>query len=212
MFYRWQKKLKKILDKDPHYMTVLTRDGDYLPVPRNMEGNRLKDFQQASLLHRVELAKEFQGDIYISFHLNAPASSKYHRSVRGFEIFYFDENSAADLMEDWRDNDEFETMGINKGDWDSFILTAIKKDNYPQKSKLLAGAITQEIGSIPEIQLREPTIKSKRLRVLKQLNMPSILVEFLFITHPIEHEFIRQEKNQDRVADALYKGICQYFF
>ena len=206
------KKLKKVLDKDPHFMTVLTRDGDYLPAPCDVEGTKQNDYRKASLLHRVELAKEFQGDIYLSFHLNAPVSSKYHRSVRGFEVFYFDENSAADLMEDWRDNDEFDTMGVNKGDWDSFILTAIKKDNYPQKSKLLAGAITQEMGTIPEVSLRDPAIKSKRLRVLKQLNMPSILIEFLFLTHPIEHEFIRQEKNQDRVVNAVYKGVCQYFF
>jgi N-acetylmuramoyl-L-alanine amidase len=47
--------------------------------------------------------------------------------------------------------------------------------------------------------------------VLKAPDIPSVLVETAFISNPDEERRLRDEAYQDRLADALMRGIVQYF-
>lgn len=51
-----------------------------------------------------------------------------------------------------------------------------------------------------------------RFRVLLQLNLPNVLVEYLFISNPDDHRFIANAQNRDRLVEATYRGIRNYFY
>jgi N-acetylmuramoyl-L-alanine amidase/LysM repeat protein len=205
------RRLKQLIDANPNLMGILTRNGDYLPVPFGVKGYTAKNYVDASLEYRVELAKRFQGDIFVSLHCNSAASSK----ARGFEIFYFGEDHAARFLEDTNlDLEALASLDGNKTGGSSSMASVLKQlniDHVPQHSRSLANLITNEMSKIRGISLRDPAVKSFRFKVIKQLNMPSVLTEFLFLSNPEEQEFMRQSTNRDRMSQALYNAICSYF-
>lgn len=210
------KRLEALFKQDPDFLPLLTRSGDYLPAPFEFSrsDNTRREFISSSLLHRVKLAKEFQGDLYVSLHLNAPARVSQQRTIRGYEIYYFGENHARSLYDNPnRDIEELETLGIihdANDDSLSDLINTIKKDSIIPRSKELAAAISEEMrGMVP---FRSPYIKSNRFKVISQLNMPSVLIEYLFITHPDEHEWVRSSANRNRLAEATYRGIRNFFY
>ncbi|MEW6235096.1 MAG: LysM peptidoglycan-binding domain-containing protein [Candidatus Omnitrophota bacterium] len=206
------KRLKKLFDNDPNVNAYLTRNGDYLPIPFGAQGNTRKDLIRESLRYRVELAKEFRGDAYISLHLNAPPPRTSHRSVRGFEIYYLGDDYVDNVHN--RDLEDLKTLE-NDRQWDDnlpAIISSLKRDNVSYNSKVLAIDITEEMKKISGVVLREPSIKPNRYIVLQQPNMPSVLVEMGFITHPVDHEFFAKEMNRDLVVMAIFESIAKKFF
>ncbi len=61
-------------------------------------------------------------------------------------------------------------------------------------------------------ELRDRGVKENHnLYILNATNMPAILVECGFMTNPKEAELLRSEKYRKQVAEAICKGVCQYF-
>jgi len=210
------RRIKEIVEKDPQMMVLMTRRGDYLPQPFGVEGSSRRQCIRESLNYRKQLAKEYMGDIYVSLHLNSIVASK-QRSTRGFMIFYLGDESANKLFEDSISDTalaEEEMAMINmKPDKDlSVILNGLKRDYVPQYSKELAGFIADEMKQVPGMVMHSKYMRITPFAVLRQLNMPSVLVEFCYLTHPVEHEFVRLAKNRQAMALALYDGLRQYFF
>ncbi len=206
------KRLKAYFDTQPDkYMAILTRYGDYLPAPFGAKGSTRDSFYSfVSLPHRIQMAKDFYGSVFISIHLNGLSSNK----ARGFEILYFSDVDADKLYNNSQNMDleELSLLGVDKSDKDNFIISAIKRDKIPQENKLLAGAIVQEIKNVPGVVLRPKTFVPRRIRVLKQINMPSVLVELAFLTNPTDHELARQTTTRDKMAKSIFTAVEKYFF
>ncbi len=207
-------RIKKLMDEDPKLLALMTRYGDYLPVPFGLKGRTREEYKTASLRYRVQLAKEYLGDAYLSLHLNA-ISGPRQKTAKGFEVYFLGEDHANDLVNN-HDLEELSLLGIEdeaKKDSElSNVLLLMNKDYVQQQSVNLAATITQEVAGLPWITLRERPMKSQRFVVLRQLVMPSVLVEFLFRTHPEEHEYIRSTRNRNQLSEAVYKAVKAFFF
>ncbi len=206
-------RLKALFDKDPQFIAILTRYGDYLPAPFEF-GKDLSTrdhLRRESLLHRVKLAKQYHGDIYLSLHLNAPPRISQQKRSHGFEIYYFGEQHAESLYNNVnKDIEELETLGIDRSNEDNAFLSTVMKDWIPQRSKELAASIALQMKGL--VALRDPYLKANRFKVISQLNMPSALIEYMFITNPKEHEWVKSSSNRSKLAHATYQGVRNYFF
>jgi N-acetylmuramoyl-L-alanine amidase len=60
-------------------------------------------------------------------------------------------------------------------------------------------------------RLHKRQVEQAGFAVLKAPDIPSVLVETAFISNPDEERRLRDEAYQDRLADALMRGIVQYF-
>jgi len=206
------KRLKKQFDNDPNVNAYLTRNADYLPIPFGAQGKTRKDFIRESLRYRVELAKEYRGDVYISVHFNAPPPRTSHRTVRGYEIYYLGDDYVDNVHN--RDLEDLKTLETDR-QWDGnlpAIISSLKRDNVSYNSKVLAIDITEELKKISGVVLREPAIKPNRYIVLQQPNMPSVLLELGYITHPVDHAFFAKESNRDSIVEAVYESVAKKFF
>jgi N-acetylmuramoyl-L-alanine amidase len=47
--------------------------------------------------------------------------------------------------------------------------------------------------------------------VLKTPAIPSVLVETAFISNPQEEKRLNNTKEQDKIANAIYQGILNYY-
>ena len=66
-----------------------------------------------------------------------------------------------------------------------------------------------ELGGIN--RLHKGSVEQAGFAVLKAPDIPSVLVETAFISNPDEEARLRSDDYQEKLADALLKGIVKYF-
>lgn len=74
--------------------------------------------------------------------------------------------------------------------------------------KALASFVQKNV--INELGLRDRGVKSARYAVLRNTNMPSILLETAFIDTAADAAVLSDSGSQQGYADAIAKGICEY--
>ncbi len=203
------RRLANYLNKDSKYLAFLTRYDDYLPAPFGAKGANRSEYIKESLYYRVQLAKEYCGDILVSIHLN----SWWNQSVRGFEIIYFGDQYADAYAADEENPDIKALRAIADIDQkDSFIISSIIKDRILSDSKQLATSIVEEIKNVPGVQLRPRPIYPNRLIVTKQFLMPSVLVELGYLSNKYDHANVKKPETRQKMAASIYKAVDKFFF
>jgi N-acetylmuramoyl-L-alanine amidase len=189
------KKLKALIDDEANMRGVLIRDGDYY----------------IALANRVVKARKVQADLFVSIH--ADAYIKPH--ARGSSVFALSERGATSAAAGWlaKKENEADLIGGVNIDVDDPTLKQVLLDlsqtatiNYSLK---LARAVLGEIGGINN--LHRAHVEQAGFAVLKAPDIPSILVETAFLTNPDEESKLKDEKYQDRMAQAILVGIRKYF-
>lgn len=183
---------KEILQK-MGYKVVLTRVTDDL-VP---------------LQRRTDIANEQQADIFVSIHCNASEKG----NVSGFEIYTLDtsnDKSAKTLAdrENQTKNDDEDSQDL------SFMLSDLIQTTKSPDSIKLADSIQEEVkNKIPTYYPAIKVLKSKKapFYVLVGAHMPSVLVELLFINHPIDGQKLIDKSFRENMALAISNGIKSYF-
>ena len=67
----------------------------------------------------------------------------------------------------------------------------------------------RQLGEINRLHRNE--VEQAGFAVLKAPDIPSVLVETAFISNPAEEAKLTNSSHQDKIADALFDGIRQYF-
>jgi len=189
------KRLKLLVDAEPSMRGVLIRDADYY-VP---------------LANRVIKARKLKADLFVSIH--ADAFIKPH--ARGSSVFALSERGATSAAAGWlaKKENEADLIGGVNIDVDDPTLKQVLLDLSQtatiNDSVKLARSVLGEIGDINE--LHKAHVEQAGFAVLKAPDIPSILVETAFLTNPDEEKRLKDEKYQDRMAQAILAGIRKYF-
>lgn len=83
---------------------------------------------------------------------------------------------------------------------------------YPssEQGKLLETDIQKEIKQVLNNTHRQPQ-KHGETYMLKNLDIPSVIVEVGFISHPEEEKSLNDSRYQNKMAWCIYSGIVDYF-
>ena len=163
------------------------------------------------LPHRTKYANKKNADIFISIHANA-VSKKNAKKVHGLEC-YFLSTSRSDRakkvaeMENSADLSEMDYYGK-----ESFLNT-LNSHNIVASNKL---AIDLQRGALSSLKKRYKNVHDGGVRegpfwVLVGAQMPAVLVEVGFITHPMEAKRLVNRKYQTKMAEGLANGVERYF-
>jgi len=184
------KRLKKIMRKKTNYKVILTREKDvYL-----------------SLEERTAIANTLNADLFISLHANASR----RRGAMGVESYFLDYTFNEEVLEiaSRENNAPF----LLKDDLQA-ILYDLKKTNYYNESILLANHVQESlILSLDSNyrKLKNRGAKAAPFYVLFGAEMPSVLIETLFISNRKEEKMLRNERYKQRIAEAIFIGIQNY--
>lgn len=75
----------------------------------------------------------------------------------------------------------------------------------------LANIIQEELRNVlDEKNHRQPEARED-VYLLKEMNIPTVLVEGGFLSNPIEEKLLTTEEHQEKIAWAIYVGIMKYF-
>jgi N-acetylmuramoyl-L-alanine amidase len=189
------RRLKRQIESNPNMRAVLTRDGDYF-VP---------------LGQRVTRARRVQADLFVSIHADAFVRPE----ARGSSVFVLSERGASSSAARWlaqKENDADLVGGVNLARQDGHIartLLDLSQTATINDSLKLGRALLDEIGDINK--LHKGDVEQAGFAVLKAPDIPSVLVETAFISNPEEERRLNDDAYQDKMANAITRGIKRYF-
>ena len=163
------------------------------------------------LSKRTKFANRKNADIFISIHANA-VGRKNAKKVHGVECYFLNRSRSARAkkvaaMENSADLSDMDFYGK-----ESFLNT-INSHNIVAANKL---AIDLQRGMLSSLNKSYKNVKDGGVRegpfwVLVGAQMPSVLVEVGFITHPTEAKRLVDTKYQNTLAKGLADGVERYF-
>lgn len=191
------RKLKERIDKESNMRAVLTRDGDYY----------------ISLPQRRINARRANADLFVSIHADANPKSHAH----GSSVFTLSEHGATSTTASWLadkensvDNDLMGGIDITSKSKDiKELLLDLSLNATINDSVKLAEHVLKQLGDINHLHKRN--VEQAGFAVLKSPDIPSILVETAFLSNPKEEEKLRSNHYQNKMADAVFVGIKNYF-
>ena len=189
------KRLKDKIENEAYMRPYLTRDGDYF-VPLHV---------------RVQKARRVEADLFVSIHADAFIES----NAKGASVFTLSQMGASSTMARWMANKENASDligGINIKTQDrqvANLLLDMSTTAQIKDSLQVGNSILKQIGGFAS--LHKGKVEQASFAVLKAPDIPSILVETAFISNPQEEAKLNDDGYQDRIADAILRGIKDYF-
>ena len=189
------RKLVKEINRQQGMRAVLIRDGDYY----------------LGLRKRVAKAREAQADLFVSIHADAFRDPR----VRGSSVYTLSRRGASSEAARWlaeRENSADLVGGVSLKDEDDMlasVLLDLSQIGTLQASSEAAERVFGELKTLGKTHKRK--VQQAGFVVLKSPDIPSMLVETAFISNPDEERRLRSSKHQGKIAQALSKGIVNYF-
>ncbi|MDB2562597.1 N-acetylmuramoyl-L-alanine amidase [Sulfurimonas sp.] len=188
------KQLRSIL-KSRGYKVYMTRDRDKF----------------VKLSNRTKYANKKDADIFISIHANAVAK-KNARKVHGVECYFLSKSRTSRAKKVAAKENSADLSDMNFYGKQSFLNT-ISTHNMVASNKL---AIDLQRGMLGSLKKKYKNVHDGGVRegpfwVLVGAQMPAVLVEVGFITHPTEAKRLVSSKYQKQLAYGLANGVERYF-
>jgi len=187
-------KLKKKLEQQLDVVVLLSRDKD----------------EFVSLQQRTKFANENSADLFISLHCNAHRNSK----IDGIEVYYLstaktDEARAVEAMEN---QVVYEYEGgkeaVKKYDDLAFILADMAQSEHLEESFNLGANLQTALVNATKAYNRG--VKQANFYVLRGAFMPSVLLEFGFLSNKEEEKKLINSSYQEKLIDSVFIGIRDF--
>lgn len=188
------RRLRERIENDPGMKAALTRDGDFF-VP---------------LQTRVQKARRAKADLFVSIHADAWIKPE----ARGSSVFVLSEKGASSAAARYlaqKENDADKVGGVNFTVADPHLartLMDLTQTATQNDSMKLGKSVLSNLGSVNA--LHKAAVEQAGFAVLKAPDIPSILIETAFISNPDEEKRLNDEEYQEKLAEAIMRGIRQY--
>ena len=188
------KKIKEVIEATGRYDVFLTREDD-----RFLE-----------LKERVEIARNFGGDLFISIHADSLESKK----VSGASVYTLSEEASDKEAEELaqKENRADLIAGIdleNETDTVTDILIELAQRETMNRSADFARVLTGNIREHTQL-LRNPH-RFAGFRVLKAPDIPSVLVELGYLSNQADEALLTSEKWRKSMAEGIRDAVNQFF-
>lgn len=193
------RRLQALLNDDPQFKPVLTRNGDYF----------------ISVMGRSDVARKQGANVLVSIHADAAPN----RSANGASVWVLSNRRANSEMAGWLEQHEkqSELLGgagdmLANSQADPYLSQAVLDLQFGHSQRVgydVALKVLQQLQRVGSLQKRRPEHAS--LGVLRSPDIPSLLVETGFISNSKEERLLGSSAYQDKIAGAIYNGLRDYF-
>lgn len=193
------RELAKRIEREKGFTVRLVRNSDvYVPLRR-----------------RVEIARQYNADIFISIHADAAP----RRTASGASIYALSEGGATSTTARWLAQKEngADLLGTTKSlalkDKDPMLAGVILDMSMSATvatSLELGRSVLTSLGGITALHQRR--VEQAGFAVLKSPDVPSILVETGFISNAQDCQRLVSARHQQALASSLFDGVRQHFY
>jgi N-acetylmuramoyl-L-alanine amidase len=190
---------KLIEDNHPDVKVIYTRDKDVF-VPLNQ---------------RATIANKAHADLFISLHCNALDRRK--TSPQGVETFVLglhrsndnlDVAKAENAVIMYEDDYSVKYEGFNPNEPESYIIFEFMANEFLDQSVQLASLVQNQLVSNSKRVNRN--VRQAGFLVLREVAMPSVLVELGYISNKKEENYLKSSSGQTSLANSIYNGFREY--
>ena len=192
------KELERTLRDTRGYQPVMIRGGD----------------ETIDLNDRYQNARKMGADIFISIHADGFRLS----SVKGASVFIWSDEAsstiARNLSEKQRKRIQADIKNLEPSDFNEDLARKLYPEIYEKKvnqSKILGTKILDQLKRDPYTKIHKKNVEFADFRVLKSIDIPSVLVESGFITNPEDAERLKGKAGRRMIARSIFLGIHNYF-
>ena len=192
------KELERTLRDTEGYQAVLIRDDD----------------STVSLNDRYQNARKYGADAFVSIHADGFRLS----SVKGASVFIWSEESSSSVARNLSDKErsriQAQIKNLETYDFNEDAARDLYPDTYKRKidkSKILGTKILDQLKRDPFTKIHKQNVEYADFRVLKSVDIPSVLVESGFITNPEDAKRLKTKAGRRMIARSIFLGIHNYF-
>jgi len=192
------KELERTLRDTYGYRPVMIRDGD----------------ETLDLNNRYQDARKYGADIFVSIHADGFRLS----SVKGASVFIWSDEAsstvARNLSKKQRQRIQADIKNLKPVDFDEDAARQTYPEMYKKKiseSKILGTKILDQLKRDPFTKIHKKNVEYADFRVLKSIDIPSVLVESGFITNPEDAQRLKGKPGRRMIARSVFLGIHNYF-
>lgn len=175
------------------------------------------DDQYVGLDDRYQNARKLGADLFVSIHADGFRLS----SVKGASVYVWSEEAssitAATLSKNKLATSPEVKSKIGKldvRDFDEDAARTLYQIAYEAKidnSIILAEKILEQLKRDPYTKMHKPNVEFADFRVLKSIDIPSVLIESGFITNPDDARRLEGKAGRRMIARSIFLGIHNYF-
>ncbi|WES67984.1 N-acetylmuramoyl-L-alanine amidase AmiB [Superficieibacter sp. HKU1] len=193
------RKLRTLLNNDPMFKAVLTRDGDYF----------------ISVMGRSDVARQQNANFLVSIHADAAPN----RDATGASVWVLSNRRANSEMASWLEQHEkqSELLGgagdvLANSQSDPYLSQAVLDLQFGHSQRVGYDVAVNMLGQLQRIgSLHKRRPEHASLGVLRSPDIPSVLVETGFISNNGEERLLGSDDYQQQLANAIYEGLRNYF-
>lgn len=212
--------------KDPGAISKIVREKDVvLSIALKLGGYIEEHFPSINVIYtrktdvfiplnrRSEIANQNKADLFISIHANANNNTK----IVGTETYTLGlhktkENLAVAMKENavmlYEDDYSTKYEGFDPQNPASYIIFNLLQGVNREKSISMAELTEHQFKT--RVGRHSRGVREAGFWVLKQVSMPSILVEVGFVSNPTEAKYLKQSNNQDYIASGIFRAFRDY--
>lgn len=190
---------KLIEDNHPDVKVIYTRKSDRF----------------VALDQRAEIANKAHANLFISIHTNA--LDRRRASPQGVETFVLGLHRSKDNLDVakaenavimYEEDYSVKYEGFNPNEPESYIIFEYMTNAYLSQSVYLATLVQNQL--VTNAKRVNRSVRQAGFLVLREVAMPSILIELGYISNRQDEKFLKSASGQASLASAIYQGFREY--
>lgn len=178
-----KKLYSKLKETYPEKQIIMTRYGDTFPQLS----------ERTEIANNVKLGQN-EAILYVSIHANA----SLNKASSGYEVWYLSPGYRRTVLD----------KSATEGDKTLFpILNSMMEEEYTTESILIAKFIMDGMGAQIGNVSKARGIKAEEWFVVRNANMPSVLIEVGFVTNEKEALNLNNDAYLQKISLGIYNGI-----
>ena len=158
---------------------------------------------------RYQKARQNSGDIFVSIHADAFSLP----SVKGAAVYIWSDEASSNSAKSLSSK-KVSSVRVDEFDFDEDLARSKYPEIYEKKkgkSLQLGKKILDQLKRDPYTHLHKKRVEYADFRVLKSLDVPSVLIESGFISNSEDAERLKGKPGRRMIARSLFLGINNYF-
>lgn len=187
-------KLKKILENKGFKVYMTRNDDTFVRLP-----------------NRTEFANKKKADIFISIHANAAPKESLNKVFNGIEIYYLSPAKTERAKEAAAKENAVMLEGKDKYITNEY-LSLLSREKIVESHKLGLDVSKMMLSNVRNSfgKVSDGGVKPANFWVLVGAQMPAILVETGYITHPTEGDNLMNSYYKNLLSKGIAEGIERY--
>ena len=192
------KELERTLRATSGYYPVMIRSND----------------ETIDLNSRYQEARKKGAAAFISIH----ADGFRLESVKGASVFIWSDEASSTVARNLSEKQRKRIQADIKNLKDDDFNEDRARNNYPEmyknkidQSQILGTKILEQLKRDPYTKIHKQNVEYADFRVLKSVDIPSVLVESGFITNPEDAARLKGKAGRRMIARSIFLGIHNYF-